>query len=90
MLLGEVDFSKIRHVVFRIELYHHFRVQQLMSPPAATLYDSATMAEVMKIFDTTHSDWLPVLDADQHLKGYISRRRMLGMYRKMVADMSEE
>ena len=89
-LLGEVDFSKIRHVVFRIELYHHFRVQQLMSPPAATLNDSATMAEVMKIFDTTHSDWLPVLDADQHLKGYISRRRMLGMYRKMVADMSEE
>ena len=48
------------------------------------------MTDVMKVFDHTHSDCLPVLDHEKHLKGYISRQRMYGMYRKMVADMSED
>lgn len=89
-LLGEIDITKIRHVVFRIELYHHFKAKQLMTNPAATLDDDAPMTKVMKTFDNTHADWLPVLDHEQHLKGYISRQRMYGMYRKMVKDMSED
>ena len=89
-LLGEIDIRKIRHVMFRIELYHHFKATQLMTPPAATLRDGDPMTEVMKIFDRTHADWLPVLDSENHLKGYISRQRMYGMYRKMVADMSQD
>ena len=89
-LLGEIEITKIRHVVFRIELYHHFKARQLMTQPAATLNDDAPMTDVMKVFDHTHSDCLPVLDHEKHLKGYISRQRMYGMYRKMVADMSED
>ena len=89
-LLGEIEITKIRHVVFRIELYHHFKARQLMTQPAATLNDDAPMTDVMKVFDHTHSDCLPVLDHENHLKGYISRQRMYGMYRKMVADMSED
>lgn len=89
-LLGEIDLTKIRHVVFRTELYHHFKAQQLMSKPAATLTDDMPMLSVMKKFDETHAEWLPVLDSENHLKGYISQQRIYGMYRKMVADMSEE
>ena len=89
-LLGEIDIRKIRHVVFRTELYHHFKASQLMTQPPATLSDSQAMTEVMKTFDRTHAEQLPVLDTDQHLKGYISRERLYGMYRKMVADMSQE
>ena len=89
-LLGEIELTKIRHVMFRTELYHHFKAHQLMNQPAATLIDNEPMADVMKAFDDTHADWLPVLDSDHHLKGYISRQRMFSMYRKMVADLSEE
>ena len=89
-MVGEIDITKIRNVVFRIELYHHFKARQLMTQPEATLRDSMPMTEVMKVFDSTHADWLPVLDSDGHFKGYISRQRMYGMYRKMVADMSED
>ncbi len=89
-LLGEINLTKIRHVVFRTELYNHFMGSQLMTQPEATLSDDASMTEAMAIFDRTHADWLPVLDKDNHLKGYISRQRMLDMYRKMVADMSNE
>ena len=89
-LLGEIDINKIRHVVFRIELYHHFTASQLMQAPPATLSDDLTMTAVMKTFDRTHADWLPVTDRDNRLKGYISRQRLYTQYRKMVADMSEE
>ena len=89
-LLGEINIMKIRHVVFRTELYHHFMASQLMSEPAATLGDETPMNVVMRTFERTQADWLPVLDKNLHLKGYISRKRMYEMYRKMVHDMSQD
>ena len=89
-LLGEINLMKIRHVMFRTELYHHFKARQLMAEPAAVLNDGTPMTEVMKTFERTQADWLPVLDAEYHLKGYISRKRMYDMYRKMVHDMSQD
>ena len=90
MLLGELDIMKIRNVVFRIELYHHFSASQLMVEPKARLSDATPMADVMRTFDRTGANWLPVFDAENRLKGYISRQRIYTMYRKMVADMSED
>ena len=89
-LLGEVDIMHIRKVLFRIELYHHFTASQLMEEPVATLLDSAPMTSVMKTFDRTGAEWLPVVDTDNRLKGYISRQRLYTLYRKMVHDMSED
>ena len=90
MLMGEIDIMKIRNVMFRIELYHHFMASQLMTDPKARLSDTTPMVDVMRAFDRTGANWLPVLDVDNHLKGYISRQRIYTMYRKMVADMSED
>lgn len=89
-LLGEINISKLRHIVFRTELYHHFKAHQLMMPPPTVLHDDTPMTVVMKEFDRTHADGLPVLDSENRLKGYIYRQRMYGMYRKMVADMSQD
>jgi len=90
ILLGEIDIMKIRNVVFRIELYHHFTAAQLMTEPKALLSDASPMADVMRTFDKTGANWLPVLDVESRLKGYVSRQRVFTMYRKMVADMSED
>jgi len=89
-LLGEIDIMKIRNVLFRIELYHHFKANQLMQEPLATLQETTPMADVMRTFERTHANWLPVLDDESHLKGYISRQRLYTLYRKMVHDMSED
>ena len=89
-LLGEIDIVKIRHVMFRTELYHHFKARQLMMKPAATLGVDTSMAAVMKTFERTQADWLPVLDIDNHLKGYISRKRLFNVYRRMVHDFSQD
>ncbi len=89
-LQGEIDIKKIRNIMFRTELYHHFTASQLMQEPPAMLADSLTMAEVMAIFDDTRAEWLPVVDREGHLRGYVARERVLTQYRKMVADMSED
>jgi len=89
-LLGEVDIMHIRKVMFRIELYHHFSASQLMEEPVATLLDTAPMSTVMRTFDRTGAEWLPVVDVSSHLKGYISRQRLYTLYLKMVHDMSED
>jgi CIC family chloride channel protein len=89
-LLGEINIVKIRHVVFRTELYHHFKASQLMVEPAAILSDTTPMTKVMRMFESTQADWLPVVDSSNHLKGYISRKRMYAMYRKIVHDFSQD
>ncbi len=89
-LLGEVDLMKIRNIMFRTELYHHFTVSQIMSQPSAVLGVEDPMEDVMKKFEQTDAFVLPVTDPEGHLIGYISRTRMYAMYRKIVADMSQE
>lgn len=89
-LLGEIDILKIRHIVFRTELYQRYTVAQLMTPVPAFLYNNEPMEKVMKKFDHTNAEALPVVDINNHLIGYISRLRLYSVYRKMVADYSAE
>ena len=89
-LLGEIDITKLRYIIFRTELYHRFHVSQLMTPPAAILGANDPMEDVMKTFDRTGAQYLPVVNVDNHLVGYISRARLYSMYRQLVADFSAE
>lgn len=89
-LLGQIELEKLRHIVFRTELYHHFRVAQLMTPPPTILRLGDPMEDVMAAFDRYNVHQLPVMDKEGHLYGYISRSHLLSQYRKMVADMSNE
>ena len=89
-LIGEIDITKLRHVIFRTELYHRFKVSQLMTPPAAVLGVNDPMEDVMEAFQNTGAIFLPVVDTDNTLVGYISRSRLFTVYRQMVADFSAE
>ena len=89
-LLGEIDLQKIRNIVFRTELYHHFTVAQLMSQPAAQLGVNDPMEDVMMTFDRTDAQTLPVVEVEGRLVGYITRSHLYTQYRQMVADMSAE
>ena len=89
-ILGEIDITKIRHVMFRAELYNKFCVRQLMQPIAAQVGDNDSMEEVMRKFDLKGTRYLPVVNTAGHIVGYISRSRAYSMYRKMVADFSNE
>ena len=66
-LLGEIDINNLRHIIFRTELYHRFHVNQLMSPPAAMLGVNDPMEDVMKTFERTGAQYLPVVNIDSQL-----------------------
>lgn len=89
-LLGEIDLTKIRNIVFRPELYQKMRASQVMTPLPAILYRNEPMTEVMRKFDTTNASVLPVVDINNVLQGYITRTRLYRTYRKVVADFSTE
>lgn len=89
-LLGEIDITKIRHIMFRTELYNKFTVGQIMTPVPASVGINDAMENVMQMFDSKSTNYLPVVDMSNHLIGYISRSRVYSMYRKMVADYSTE
>lgn len=90
VLMGIIDITRIRHIIFRTELYSKFTVRQLMLEPSAVLSDHEPMSEVMRKFDQTDAAQLPVVDLNGVLVGYISRTRVYSMYRQIVADMSAE
>ena len=89
-ILGEIDITKIRHVMFRAELYNKLTVCQLMQPIAAQVAEGDSMEEVMRKFDLKGTRYLPVVNTAGHITGYISRSRAYSMYLKMVADFSNE
>lgn len=89
-LLGEIDLTKIRNIVFRPELYQKMRASQVMTPLPAILYRNEPMTEVMRKFDTTNASVLPVVDINNVLQGYITRTHLYRTYRKVVADFSTE
>ena len=89
-LQGEVDITKIRHIMFRTELYTKFCVRQIMTPVPAHVGINDRMADVMKKFEIKNTNYLPVVDINNRLLGYISRTRVFSLYRKMVEDLSDE
>lgn len=89
-LLGVIDINKTRHVLFRTELYHRLTVAQIMTPAATTVGKSDPMEEVMRKFDTYNVNYIPVVDVNNVLLGYISRSHVYTLYRKIVADYSAE
>lgn len=89
-ILGEVDITKIRHIMFRSELYTKFCVMQIMTPVPAKVGINDRMEEVMKKFEIKNTNYLPVVDVNNRLMGYISRSRVFSLYRKMVEDLSAD
>ena len=81
---------RLRHILFRTELYHRFSVRQLMSEPPALLGVNDPMEDVMKAFDSTNAQQLPVVTTDKELIGYVSRAHVYSLYRKIVADLSTD
>ena len=89
-LLGEIDMTKLRHILFRTELYHRFTVRQLMTDPPTLLHVNDPMEDVMKAFDRTNAQQLSVVDTYGRLIGCVSRSHVYSLYRKMVADLSTD
>lgn len=89
-LVGIVYLDNVRPVMFRQELYHRFQIGQLMSEPVARLNINDSMDVVLLTFDKTGAWILPVVDMDGIFMGFVRKSHVLTLYRKMVADLSND
>lgn len=88
--LGMVLMDNIRNIMFRQELYHHFKVERLMTSPPARLYDTDNMEQVMEKFDETEAWNLPVVNEEGKYLGFVSKSKVFNAYREMMVHLSEE
>ena len=89
-LLGVLVLDRVRHVMFRTELYHKLHVADLMSQCAARLTEHDPMDVVMETFERTQAWTLPVVDDNGVFIGFIRRSHVFATYRTMLHDLSEE
>ena len=89
-LLAVLVLDRVRHVMFRTELYHKLFVRDLMSQCAGRLNVGDPMDVVVKTFDQTKAWTLPVVDEEGIFIGFIRRSHVFALYRSMLQDMSEE
>lgn len=89
-LLGVIDLSKIRKVLFRQELYNQFTAAQLMEEPPARLSIDDPVTVVMDTMERTHADTLPVVNSLGEYVGFVTRTKLYAMYRQVMVDYSEE
>lgn len=89
-LIGIVLLDDIRNIMFRQELYHRFKVGKLMTSAPARLCDTDNMEQVMRTFDDTQAWNLPVVDAEGHYLGFVSKSKIFNSYREVLVHFSED
>ncbi|NLE32878.1 MAG: chloride channel protein [Bacteroidales bacterium] len=90
VLQGIVLLDDIRNIMFRTELYYRFKVQKLMISPPAKIRIDDPMDQVMRTFDDTNAWNLPVVDADDHYLGFVSKSKIFNAYRNVLVHFSDE
>jgi len=90
VLQGIVLLDDIRNIMFRSELYYRFKVQKLMISPLAKIHIDDPMDQVMRTFDDSGAWNLPVVDADDHYLGFVSKSKIFSSYRSVLVNFSDE
>ena len=89
-LLVVVLLDDIRNIMFRPDLYRRMHVSRFMAMPSAKILVDEPMEQVMKKFDVTGAWNLPVIDADGHYVGFVSKSKIFNSYRRVLRHYSED
>lgn len=79
----------IRHIMFDVEKYDQYTVQDFMVLPPAIIMITENMTEVINKFENTGAWYLPVIDTQNQYYGFLSKSKILAMYRHMLIQVSK-
>lgn len=89
-LIAVLYVDDVRHIIMRAELFGSLFVRQLMKPYVARIDIGDSMDVVLKVFARTKAWTLPVVDRDGVFLGFIRKSRVHAVYRKMMADYTDD
>jgi len=87
---GFISLDDIRSMMFDKDKYESVHVYDIMSMAPDFIIVDEKMDTVMKKFETTGAWNLPVLDAENHYIGFISKSKIFTSYRDRLRDVSQE
>lgn len=87
--VGIIELNDIKQRIFQPELYDRISVRSMMKKPPTVLTLQHDMPTVMDKFDHTQSWYLPVLDGNQHLLGFVSKTKLFQKYRETLASQTD-
>jgi CIC family chloride channel protein len=88
-LVGVVALNDIRGMLFGQGSFEKTFLKDIMAEPAGVLQTGTPMTAVLKEFDRTGADYLPVVDEDGRFAGFVSKVRLFEKYRLQVAQVRD-
>ena len=89
-LQGFVELAAIRRDMFRTDLYEVAKVYNYMRSAPEFVHPDEPMDSVMRKFEKTGAWNLPVVDADLHYLGFVSKSKIFNAYREELRDFSQD
>ena len=87
-LLGAVQLDDLREDMFKHEKYGH-PISDYMIPPPDKILEHESIQSVMEKFEDKHTWMLPVVDKQNHYRGFISKSRILNAYREQLVKIQQ-
>ncbi len=86
---GMIFLDDIRKIMFDHDLYEEIAVKTLIKQPKVLIYHDDTMKEIVEKFEQT-GDWNMVVVNGSKYIGFISKSKMLTLYRELLIKVSYE
>jgi chloride channel protein, CIC family len=86
---GIIEVNDIRQQLFQPELFGRVSIKSIMKKPPAVLWEFENMHTVMEKFDGTQTWCLPVLDANKHFVGFVSKNKLFDKYREILTSQRD-
>lgn len=90
IFLGVITLNDIRQIMFDRDQYDKVLVHELMTSAPEYIYYTDSMESVMNKFDRSGAWNLPVIDADNHYVGFVSKSKLFSGYRSRLKDFYDE
>lgn len=87
-LVGVVQLDDLREDMFKREKWGDPITNYMIQPPDKIL-EKEQIQSVLPRFEHNHTWMLPVVDRDNHYKGFISKSRILNAYREQLVKISQ-
>ncbi len=79
-----------RDVIFQQQLYDSYYVRDLLYVPDVVVFDTDTAEQMVAKFQQTKNFNLPVITRDGNYLGFLSRARVLDVYKDVIAEESDD
>ncbi len=87
-MIGVVQLDDLREDMFKPEKYGH-PISDYMIPPPDKILEHESIQSVMEKFEDKHTWMLPVVDKQNHYRGFISKSRILNAYREQLVKIQQ-